>query len=103
MGFICLFFSGIMAAKTLEEAGYKDFIILEASSKVGGRLHKGNIGGHTIELGANWVNSGGPKSSPSLQIAKKIKLKTFYSDYANLTSNIYKQEYTTLPPQPFCF
>ncbi|KAH9769254.1 polyamine oxidase 1 [Citrus sinensis] len=84
--------SGIMAAKTLEEAGYKDFIILEASSRVGGRLHKGNIGGHTIELGANWVNSGGPKSSPSLQIAKKIKLKTFYSDYANLTSNIYKQD-----------
>ncbi|ESR59050.1 polyamine oxidase 1 [Citrus sinensis] len=84
--------SGFMAAKTLEEAGYKDFIILEASSRVGGRLHKGNIGGHTIELGANWVNSGGPKSSPSLQIAKKIKLKTFYSDYANLTSNIYKQD-----------
>ncbi|KAH9769247.1 polyamine oxidase 1 [Citrus sinensis] len=83
--------SGIMAAKTLEEAGYKDYIILEADSRIGGRVHKGQVDGNTVEMGANWLFSGGPKSSPAHEIAKKIKLRTLYSDYGNLSSNIYKQ------------
>ncbi|GAY56473.1 hypothetical protein CUMW_172170 [Citrus unshiu] len=53
--------SGIMAAKTLEEAGYKDYIILEADSRIGGRVHKGQVDGNTVEMGANWLFSGGPK------------------------------------------
>ncbi|KAL9419326.1 hypothetical protein AB3S75_037144 [Citrus x aurantiifolia] len=83
--------SGIMAAKTLEEAGYKDYIILEADSRIGGRIHKGQVDGNTVEMGANWLFSGGPKSSPAHEIAKKIMLRTLYSDYGNLSSNIYKQ------------
>ncbi|KAJ4720525.1 putative Polyamine oxidase [Melia azedarach] len=84
--------SGIMAAKTLEEAGHKDFIILEATSRIGGRIHKGNVAGNTVEMGANWLFSGGPKTSPSMAIAKKLNLRRFYSDYGNISSNVYKQE-----------
>ncbi|CAN1846060.1 Polyamine oxidase 1 [Linum perenne] len=47
--------SGIMAAKTLHDAGIKDILILEATSRIGGRMKKAEIGGYTVELGANWI------------------------------------------------
>ncbi|CAN1179781.1 Polyamine oxidase 1 [Linum perenne] len=37
--------SGIMAAKTLHDAGIKDILILEATSRIGGRMKKAEIGG----------------------------------------------------------
>ncbi|XP_038724684.1 polyamine oxidase 1-like [Tripterygium wilfordii] len=84
--------SGILAAKTLHDAGVRDFLILEGTDRIGGRMCKGQFSGHTIELGANWLFSGGPKPNILVDIGKEIKLKTFYSDYENISSNTYKQE-----------
>ncbi|KAJ7945883.1 Polyamine oxidase 1 [Quillaja saponaria] len=82
---------GILAAKTLYDAEIRDFLILEASDRIGGRIHKTQFGGYTVELGANWAYDGGPMSSPSWTIAKQLKLKSCFSDFRNLSSNVYKQ------------
>ncbi|GAB2240751.1 hypothetical protein Droror1_Dr00021269 [Drosera rotundifolia] len=85
--------SGISAAKTLHEAGIHDFIILEATSRIGGRIKKQEFAGHTIEVGANWLHgTGGSKSSPLFKMAKEIKLEMFLSDFSGVRSNTYRQE-----------
>ncbi|GAB2240741.1 hypothetical protein Droror1_Dr00021259 [Drosera rotundifolia] len=85
--------SGISAAKTLHEAGIHDFIILEATSRIGGRIKKQEFAGHTIEVGANWLHgTGGSKSSPLFEMAKEIKLKMFRSDFSGVPSNTYTQD-----------
>lgn len=52
--------SGFAAAYKLNQNtngidGTERFLILEASNRIGGRLHKMNFNGATIELGANWI------------------------------------------------
>ncbi|XP_011008902.1 PREDICTED: polyamine oxidase-like isoform X2 [Populus euphratica] len=84
--------SGILAAKTLHDSGIQDILILEANSKIGGRIHSVQFRGHTVELGANWVIGGGPRSNHLYEIASKLNLKTYLSDYGNISANIYKQE-----------
>ncbi|XP_050225609.1 polyamine oxidase 1-like [Mercurialis annua] len=84
--------SGISAAKTLHEAGIKDILILEATPRIGGRLMKTKFSGSTVEMGGNWLFTGGPVANPLIDIANKLKLRTFYSDYENITANTYKQE-----------
>ncbi|KAJ4973353.1 hypothetical protein NE237_006527 [Protea cynaroides] len=84
--------SGISAAKTLSDAGIKDILILEATDRIGGRMHKTNFSGLSVEMGANWVEGvGGSEVNPIWTMAKKLQLKTFYSNYDNLSSNTYKQ------------
>ncbi|KAM7272364.1 hypothetical protein ACFE04_027027 [Oxalis oulophora] len=83
--------SGITAAKTLSENGIKDFLMLEATDRIGGRMKKASFANHTVELGANWLFRGGPKINIISEIANKIKLKTFFSDYDHLSTHTYKQ------------
>ncbi|GLJ36664.1 hypothetical protein SUGI_0737610 [Cryptomeria japonica] len=90
--------SGIMAAKTLSEKGVKDFVILEATNRIGGRMYKESIAGYTVEKGANWVEGvGGPKMNPIWPLANKYKMRSFLSDWNNLSYNIYGQEGGILP------
>ncbi|KAH9304248.1 hypothetical protein KI387_008652, partial [Taxus chinensis] len=91
--------SGIMAAKTLSENGVKDFLILEATDRIGGRMKKKSVGGYTIEMGANWVEGVGSEDdvNPIWTLANKYNLSTFYSDYSNISYNIYSQEGDLLP------
>ncbi|XP_042498769.1 polyamine oxidase 6-like [Macadamia integrifolia] len=85
--------SGISAAKTLSDAGIKDILILEATDRIGGRIHKTNFAGLSVEMGANWVEGvGGSEVNPIWTMAKNLKLKTYHSDYDNLSSNTYKQK-----------
>ncbi|XP_074316273.1 polyamine oxidase 1-like [Silene latifolia] len=85
--------SGISAAKQLQEAGIYDYLILEATDRIGGRIHKTQFGGHTVEKGANWLHGvGGPEKNPMFEIAKRINLKNYYSDFSNISLNTYKQE-----------
>ncbi|XP_074317896.1 polyamine oxidase 1-like [Silene latifolia] len=85
--------SGISAAKQLQDAGIHDFLILEATNRIGGRIHKTQFGGHAIEKGANWLHGvGGLEKNPMFEIAKTIKLKNYYSDFSNVSLNTYKQE-----------
>jgi polyamine oxidase len=44
----------------LYESGI-DFILLEGSDQIGGRVKHASVGGYNVEMGANWIHS--PKSS----------------------------------------
>lgn len=65
--------SGIAAAQTLHKAGVDDFIILEGSDRIGGRIKEVKFHGTTIELGANWIQ--GIKHNPLATLAKKYGLQ----------------------------
>ncbi|XP_026389301.1 polyamine oxidase-like isoform X2 [Papaver somniferum] len=85
--------SGISAAKRLSDAGIKDILVLEATDRIGGRIKKTNFAGLSVELGANWVEGvNGNKVNPIWTMANKIGLKTFYSQWNNISANIYKQK-----------
>ncbi|KAL8171490.1 hypothetical protein V2J09_023294 [Rumex salicifolius] len=82
--------AGISAAKTLSENGVEDFVILEASDRIGGRILKEDFGGVSVELGAGWIAGvGGPKSNPVWDLAADCGLRTFFSDYSDARYNIY--------------
>lgn len=92
---VCVcFFSGISAAKVLAENGIEDFMILEASDRIGGRIRKESFGGVSVELGAGWIAGvGGEKSNPAWELANKSGLRTCFSDYSNARYNIYDTRY----------
>ncbi|CAL9193098.1 unnamed protein product, partial [Musa hybrid cultivar] len=84
--------SGISAAKTLSDAGIKDILILEATDRIGGRMRKVNFAGMNVEMGANWVEGvNGPELNPIWKMANKLRLRNFFSDYSNLSSNTYNE------------
>ncbi|MCL7046850.1 hypothetical protein MKW94_009831 [Papaver nudicaule] len=84
--------SGISAAKTLSDAGIKNIIILEGTDRIGGRIKKTNFSGLSVEMGANWVEGvNGKEVNPIWAMANKLGLKTYYSDFDQLPTNIYKQ------------
>ena len=69
-------FAGIMATKTLSDNGVKDFVIREATNRIGGRMHKEIVGGYTIEIGANWVEGiGGKVMNLIWPLAKNVSLR----------------------------
>jgi spermine oxidase len=59
--------AGLAAASRLFKNGFKDVIVLEASDRIGGRIHSVNVDyksektteeerRHTIEFGAQWIH-----------------------------------------------
>jgi polyamine oxidase len=87
--------AGISAGKRLWDAGVRDLLILEATERVGGRMHKHNFGGINVEIGANWVEGvNGDKVNPIWPIVNStLKLRNFYSDFDGVVSNVYKEKY----------
>ncbi|XP_058828034.1 spermine oxidase-like [Topomyia yanbarensis] len=49
--------AGIAAATRLYEKGYRNFIILEAENRIGGRIHTVPYGENVLDYGAQWVHS----------------------------------------------
>ncbi|CAI0398713.1 unnamed protein product [Linum tenue] len=84
--------SGISTANALYEAGIRDILILEGSSRIGGRMMKAELGGYTVEMGANWFYTGGPLQNPLASLANKTRLRTSLNDDSNITANVYRQE-----------
>ncbi|CAL4916363.1 unnamed protein product [Urochloa decumbens] len=86
--------SGISAGKRLSDAGITDLVILEATDRIGGRMHKTSFAGVNVEMGANWVEGvGGEQMNPIWPLANEtLKLRSFFSDYEHLTKNTYKQD-----------
>ncbi|XP_047073276.1 polyamine oxidase 1-like [Lolium rigidum] len=88
--------SGISAGKRMAEAGITDFVILEATDRIGGRIHKTKFAGVNVEMGANWVEGvNGDEMNPIWTMANGtggLNLRTFRSDFDNLARNTYKQE-----------
>ncbi|CAL9159366.1 unnamed protein product [Musa hybrid cultivar] len=85
--------SGISAAKTLSDAGVKEILILEATNRIGGRIRNTYFADLSVETGANWIEGvHGEKQNPIWEMAQQLGLRTFRSDYSNLSSNTYKQD-----------
>ncbi|XP_057790051.1 polyamine oxidase 1-like [Salvia miltiorrhiza] len=90
--------SGITAAKVLAENGVEDFVIVEASDRIGGRLRKEDFGGVAVELGAGWIAGvGGDQTNPLWEMARHANLRTYFSDYSNARFNIYDNNGNIFP------
>ncbi|KAL3689671.1 hypothetical protein R1sor_015980 [Riccia sorocarpa] len=82
--------SGIAAGKTLTENGITNFIILEATDRVGGRIRNTDFAGLKVEMGANWVEGvNGKEINPAWTLAQQVQLRTIQTDTSNLSSNVY--------------
>lgn len=91
-----ILFTGISAGKTLSDAGIKNLLILEATDRIGGRMRKTNFAGINVEMGANWVEGvNGDTVNPIWDMANKLNLRKFRSDFDGLSSNTYKEKYVT--------
>lgn len=67
-------------------------LILEATDRIGGRIRNTNFAGINVEVGANWVEGvNGPEVNPIWEMANRLNLTRFYSDYDHLSSNTYKE------------
>lgn len=84
--------AGLKAATELTKRG-KKVLILEARDRVGGRSMAGEICGHTIDLGGQWV---GPEQKILLDLAKDLGVET-YPQYTKgkslLSRNLYLTSY----------
>uniref|UniRef100_A0A0B6ZE42 Amine oxidase domain-containing protein n=1 Tax=Arion vulgaris TaxID=1028688 RepID=A0A0B6ZE42_9EUPU len=83
--------AGLAAGKYLELEGLNDYIILEASDRIGGRIWSVPIdnNGHKVEMGATWIH--GVKHNPIYKLADENNLLTEME--LNLSSkNIYVTE-----------
>ncbi|XP_067026364.1 uncharacterized protein [Acropora muricata] len=65
--------SGIAAAKILSDNGINDFLILEGTDRIGGRMRKRTFHNTTIEMGANWIQ--GEKGNPIEELAERCGLE----------------------------
>lgn len=59
--------AGLSAANHLIKNGISDFKILEARSRIGGRIIGINVGNQNVELGANWIH--GVLGNPMYELA----------------------------------
>ncbi|WP_255039280.1 flavin monoamine oxidase family protein [Lacihabitans soyangensis] len=66
--------SGLAAAKSLQEVGFK-VIVLEAQDKVGGRLRTNRSLGVAFDEGASWIH--GTRKNPMTDLAKEAGMTTF--------------------------
>ena len=66
-------FAGLCAARELRKLG-KSFVVLEARDRVGGRVFSKQIGGHTFDLGGQWI---GPTQNLLADLARELGVATF--------------------------
>lgn len=75
--------SGIAAATRLYENGHKNFVILEAENRIGGRINSVEFEGRTVDLGAQWCH--GEKDNIVYKLVKDLDLlQTSFNDYEYL-------------------
>lgn len=73
--------AGLGAAATLRQRGF-DVTVLEARSRIGGRVNSIERFGTTIDLGAAWIHDS--RGNPLTAIAKAAGLETVVTDYDRL-------------------
>ncbi|MCA9943263.1 MAG: FAD-dependent oxidoreductase [Anaerolineales bacterium] len=72
--------AGIMAARTLHDAGYS-VTILEARDRLGGRTHTDDSLGSSVDLGAAWIH--GPNGNPLTPLAEQLGVGSGQTDFLN--------------------
>ncbi|MGB0383938.1 MAG: flavin monoamine oxidase family protein [Ardenticatenaceae bacterium] len=77
--------AGIMATRTLHEAGY-DVIALEARDRIGGRTHTDHSLGLPVDLGGAWIH--GPDGNPLKALADEYGLSYADTDFINRAGNV---------------
>lgn len=88
--------SGLYAAYLLETQGIQDYLLLEARSRLGGRLLSEPVSGARFDLGATWY---WPDMQPQLHaVVNALGLRTFYQYEAGMM--VFEQSATT-PVQRF--
>lgn len=63
--------AGLCAASKLHKSGQVEVCVLEASERVGGRIHTGKIGENTVEFGAEWIH--GTVDNPIFDLACNLQ------------------------------
>lgn len=74
--------SGLAAAASLEAEG-KSVIVLEASDRIGGRIHTDRSLGSPVDLGASWIH--GTSGNPITELARRYGVETVPTDYESIT------------------
>lgn len=76
--------AGLVAAKTLQEKGINDFLILEAQDYIGGRFKQRSFAGVKLEEGANWIHYADDKQNPLWELTNKHNLRGIYTNYSDV-------------------
>ena len=84
--------AGVSAAKVLSDAGCHDYILIEASDRVGGRCMEASVGDYTVEMGASWITgtyaaNGQGRNNPIFDLALKYNLAVTSADYDMMVKN----------------
>ncbi len=75
--------AGLAAARALADAG-RSVIVLEATSRVGGRLRTDRSSGVPFDLGASWIH--GTDGNPITELAKAANAPTIELDFDDVTA-----------------
>ncbi len=76
--------AGLAAAQTLQQAGYA-VEVLEARTRIGGRVHTDHSLGVPLDLGASWIHYA-DTHQPLHELAKKLELPTVVSPFTALST-----------------
>uniref|UniRef100_A0A1B6M7W0 Amine oxidase n=1 Tax=Graphocephala atropunctata TaxID=36148 RepID=A0A1B6M7W0_9HEMI len=79
--------SGFAAAATLLENDVSDIVVLEASSRIGGRIHTVELGGIPVDLGAESIN--GEEDNDVYELANSHGLLASFKPFSKPEMNIY--------------
>ncbi|XP_037939567.1 spermine oxidase-like [Teleopsis dalmanni] len=81
--------SGIAAATKLIKSGFENVLVIEAESRVGGRIYTVDFADNVVDLGAQWCH--GEKKNVVYELVKDLNLLettgTIYDDYVCIRSN----------------
>lgn len=76
--------AGLVAAKTLQENGINDFLILEAQDYIGGRFKQRSFAGVKLEEGANWIHHADDNRNPLWELKNKHNLRGIFTNYSDV-------------------